>query len=91
MTQTIQNRMIEIDPGLAPFEKDLELRTKLYLQKRKELLGDQESLSQIANGHLYFGFHRVPGGWVYREWAPAADEMYLTGDFNGWNTRSHPM
>lgn len=91
MIEHITNRMIEIDPGLAPFEKDLELRTKLYLQKRKELLGNQKSLSQIANGYMHFGFHRVPDGWVYREWAPAAEEMYLTGDFNNWNTRSHPM
>ncbi len=91
MIERITNRMIEIDPGLAPFEKDLELRTKLYLQKRKELLGNQKSLSQIANGYMHFGFHRVSDGWVYREWAPAAEEMYLTGDFNEWNTRSHPM
>ncbi len=30
-------------------------------------------------------------GWVYREWAPAADAMYLMGDFNDWNKSSHPM
>ncbi len=91
MPKAMKNRMIEIDPGLEPFKKDLDLRTELYLSKRKELLGEGSSLAQFANGHMYFGFHRVPGGWVYREWAPAAEAMYLTGDFNNWNARSHPM
>jgi 1,4-alpha-glucan branching enzyme len=42
-------------------------------------------LSEFANGHEYFGFHKTQSGWVYREWAPAADELFLTGDMNGWN------
>ena len=45
----------------------------------------------LANGYEYFGFHRTKDGWVYREWAPAAQEMYLTGDFNGWDVKACPM
>src|SRR5262249_10750713 len=30
-------------------------------------------------------------GWWYREWAPAAYELFLTGDFNGWDRASHPL
>ena len=44
-----------------------------------------------TNLHGYFGFHKVSGGWICREWAPDAKEMYLTGDFNRWDRRSHPM
>ena len=44
-----------------------------------------------TNLHRYFGFHKVLGGWICREWAPDAKEMYLTGDFNRWDRRSHPM
>ncbi len=91
MLENIKNRMIEIDPTLSPFEKDLDLRVELFQAKRKELVGDSKTLAQFANGYMYFGFHRIPGGWVYREWAPAAEEMYLTGDFNGWDSRSHKM
>ncbi len=32
----------------------------------------------------YMGAHRVGGGFVFRTWAPNADAVYLTGDFNGW-------
>ncbi|MBQ9746779.1 MAG: alpha amylase C-terminal domain-containing protein, partial [Clostridia bacterium] len=42
------------------------------------------SLCDFANGHEYFGFHKTENGWYYREWAPGADEMYLTGDMVNW-------
>ncbi|MEE0927556.1 MAG: alpha-amylase family glycosyl hydrolase, partial [Acutalibacteraceae bacterium] len=84
-------KILEIDPYLQPFEKDLLLRRELYLGKRKELLGDRRRLKVFAEGHKFFGFHRTRTGWVYREWAPAADQMYLTGDFNGWDTFACPM
>ena len=83
--------IIKIDPYLEPFEKDINLRMDLYKAKRKELLGKNGKLADFANGHKYYGFHRTETGWVYREWAPAADAMYLTGDFNGWDAASCPM
>ncbi len=86
-----KNSILEIDPYLAPYKDDIELRTTLYEKKRTQLLGDLDSISDFANGHKYFGFHKTDDGWVYREWAPAADKMYLTGDFNNWDTESHPM
>ena len=71
----MKNRMIEIDPYLQPFQKDIDLRIKTFEDKRKELVGDAKNLKDFANGHKYFGFHRTRTGWVYREWAPAADEI----------------
>ena len=38
MATRIKNRMIEIDPSLAPFKKDLDLRIELFERKRKELI-----------------------------------------------------
>lgn len=84
-------RILEIDPYLEPFENDIDLRYSLYKEKRRELLKSEKKLSDFANGHKYFGFHRTENGWFYREWAPAAEKMYLTGDFNDWNTESCPM
>ncbi len=91
MNATVRNKILEIDPYLIPFENDISLRTELYINKRKELLGSSRRLKNFANGHKFFGFHRTRTGWVYREWAPATDEMYLTGDFNGWNIEENPM
>jgi len=41
-------------------------------------------LSDIANGYLFYGLHKYPDKWVFREWAPKATEIYLIGDFNNW-------
>lgn len=83
--------IINIDPYLNSFEDDLILRMDNFNRKKEELIGKRGKLTAFANGYHYFGFHRTIKGWVYREWAPAADAVYLTGDFNDWNTKSHPM
>ncbi len=84
-------KILEIDPYLEPFESDLNLRMDNFRQKKQELLGKKRSLANFANGYKYFGFHRTRTGWVYREWAPAAETMYLTGDFNDWDITGCPM
>ncbi len=87
----MEYRIFEYDPYLKPFAADIELRMNNYENKKKELLPGGGKLVDFANGHLYYGFHRVEGGWVYREWAPAAEALYLMGDMNGWNKTSLPM
>ena len=84
-------KILEIDPGLKPYESDINLRMKLYNDTHKALLGDNGDIVSFANGANYFGFHRTDNGWVYREWAPAADAMYLMGEMNGWNPENLPM
>ncbi len=84
-------KILEIDPYLKPFKDDLFLRMELYNKKYDEITVNSKTLKKFADSYKYFGFHRTKNGWVYREWAPAADKMFLTGDFNGWNTESHQM
>ena len=84
-------RITEIDPSLVPFQSDLELRMQKYQDTKAALLQEGQTLTDFANAHKFFGFHRTEEGWYYREWAPGAEEMYLTGDFNGWDRRSCPM
>ncbi len=83
-------RLVQIDPALRPFERDLELRMDNYRTTREALI-EGGSLSDFANAHSFYGFHHTAEGWVYREWAPAADALYLTGEFNGWDAQSYPM
>ncbi len=87
----MKHKIISYDQNLAPFEKDFDLRAERFQQKKKELLKNAATLSDFANGHLFYGFHQADGGWYYREWAPAAEAMYLTGDFNNWDPRSHKL
>lgn len=83
--------ILQIDPLLRPYQGDLALRMENYRTRLAALLPDGRSLSAFADGATYFGFHQQPDGWWYREWAPGADAMYLTGDFNGWDRRACPM
>ena len=77
--------IIRRDPWLKPYEKAITGRHEHYLKIREELTASSGgSLSQFADGYLYFGLHRTADGWVFREWAPNATAIYLVGDFNGW-------
>ncbi len=84
-------KILEIDPYLVPFKDGLEKRMDSYYAKRKELLGKDGNILDFANGYNYFGIRKTETGWVYREWAPGADEMFFVGDFNNWNIFDHPM
>lgn len=84
-------RILAIDPWLQPFAGDIDMRMNWYEGVKKALLGEGTSLKDFANGHEYYGFHPTADGWTYREWAPAAEALFLFGDFNGWNRYSHPL
>lgn len=83
--------ILQIDPWLTPYKQDLEYRMERYNESKKKLLQDGQSIKDFANGHHYFGFQQTENGWYYREWAPAADALYLLGDFNDWDKQSHPL
>ena len=84
-------RILELNPQLQSFAGDIDLRMFLYRATKGRILGENQTLNDFANAHNYYGFHRTEDGWVYREWAPSAYQLYLTGDFNGWNQTSHPL
>ncbi|MBU3111106.1 alpha-amylase family glycosyl hydrolase [Clostridium lacusfryxellense] len=84
-------KIMQIDPYLKPFEKDIKLRVESYKVTKKKVLGSNQSFKSFANGDLFYGFHLTADGWVYREWAPNADALYLIGDFNNWNPQSHQL
>ncbi len=77
-------KIFEYDPQLLPYENDINQRMKNYANKKRELVGSSGKLCDFANGHEYFGFHKTDKGWFYREWAPAAEEVYITGDMVDW-------
>ena len=80
----MEYKIFERDPFLLPYKQDIELRMENYAKTKKTLLKKGESLTDFANAHEYFGFHKQKNGWIYREWAPNASQLYLTGDFNDW-------
>lgn len=79
-----QLKIVRDDEWLQPFEAAIQGRHEHVNNKIADLTGGKGSLSDFADGHLYFGLHRTPRQWVLREWAPNATAIYLMGTFNQW-------
>lgn len=80
--------ILKNDPWLKPYSQIIEGRHEDVIKKVSELTdGGKFSLSEFANAHNYLGLHKGENGWIFREWAPNATEIYLIGSFNDWQER----
>jgi len=77
-------KIIENDPWLTPYKGAIEGRHDHALWRESQLTGGKMTLKDFASGYLYYGLQRTESGWVFREWAPNATEIFLIGDFSGW-------
>jgi 1,4-alpha-glucan branching enzyme len=76
------------DQWLNPFINTIESRIGKCIAKEKELTGDL-TLTEFACGHYYYGLHKSNGQRIFREWAPNATTIYLTGTFNYWKEEDY--
>lgn len=72
------------DPWLEPYRDKLELQQAYIHQFERRMLGTTP-VEDFALGHLYFGLHATDNGWVLREWAPNANQVFLVNDATNWN------
>ncbi|MGB4672187.1 MAG: 1,4-alpha-glucan-branching enzyme, partial [Bacteroidaceae bacterium] len=77
-------KLIKNDPWLSPYSHAIEGRHNYAVWREKQLTGGKCELSDFAQGHKYYGLHKEDKGWVFREWAPTATDIFLVGDFNDW-------
>ena len=77
-------KIIRNDNGLADYADAINGRHDQAVRKMAELTNGTNNLNEFASGYLYFGLHKTEDGYVLREWAPNATEIYVVGDFNGW-------
>lgn len=83
--------ILGIDPGLEPYKDHFRYRMQRFIDQKALLEKYEGGLEEFALGYFKFGFNREEDGIVYREWAPAAQEAQLIGDFNGWDGANHQM
>ena len=77
--------LVKNDPYLEPYENAIRGRHDHAVWKIGQLTNNgKRTLSDFASGADYFGLHKMKRGWVFREWAPNATDIYLVGDFNDW-------
>ena len=81
-------RLIKNDAALAEYADAINGRHDQAARKMAELTGGTNNLNEFASGYLYFGLHKTEEGWILREWAPNATDIFVVGDFNGWKESS---
>ncbi len=87
-TDRLLEKFISSDPYLSPYEAVIKRRLEQILRTEKRLTGENVALTDFASGHEYFGLHFLSGEWVFREWAPNANRVYLIGEMTGWHENS---
>lgn len=85
--------LVKNDPWLHSSAREVNDRHQRYENRLGQIRQSHGSIYDFAGGHHYFGFHwnKVDGSLEYREWAPAAEALFLAGDFNNWNTAEYPL
>lgn len=85
--------LIEQDNWLLQAADQIIARRNRFLDKLNYIESIAGSIRQFSDAYNYLGINFLPeeNCWVYREWAPAAHGLFLTGDFNNWNPYSHPL
>lgn len=79
--------LVKVDPYLKPYAAVLKKRHERAVLRELEFTDGKQTLSDVANGHLYYGLHKTEKGWVFREKAPNAKELYIYGDFSRWEIK----
>ena len=86
------------DQWLKPFKAAIDTRKKQILTTFEAYTGNTlekatkergRRLSDVMNNHLFYGLHKTAdGSWIFREWAPNANRIYLICEGNNWKRTS---
>uniref|UniRef100_A0A3P8ZUZ7 1,4-alpha-glucan branching enzyme n=1 Tax=Esox lucius TaxID=8010 RepID=A0A3P8ZUZ7_ESOLU len=86
----IHNRLCFLTGQIGIPEVELTLY-QLFTKSLCNLEEAEGSIDVFTRSYVFYGVHRqADNSLMFREWAPGAQALYLTGDFNEWNSRSHP-
>lgn len=80
------------DPDLREYSSFLQRRVELFLSEKSRISEHYGSLAHYADLHLHLGAHKIVDEegqlcWRFREWMPAASDIWLTTDrlkFQRW-------
>ncbi len=78
---------------LNDFREDITERYLRYKSALQDIEQEFGSVLEFSRAHEYYGVHfdSLRNGWIYREWAPNAHNLFLMGDFNHWQRYTHPL
>ncbi|KAI8801751.1 glycoside hydrolase [Cladochytrium replicatum] len=86
------NALIQDDPYLSPYRDHLDYRYYRFTKWKQTIESTEGGYDAFTRSYERFGFNVEPGkGIHYREWAPAAQQAFLVGEFNDWKIGAHSM
>lgn len=81
-------QIVQDDPYLVPFQ-DIYYRLRGKMDAVINSFRAEGGLQQLSKSYQVFGVHEEgsegQNSYLYKEWAPGAQEISIFGDFNGWN------
>lgn len=85
--------MVENDSWLLAVEDKVNQRYANYERLKNNIIEYHGSLKNYARQYQYLGLHydARKKGWYFREWLPNAKDVFLIGDFNGWELCRTPL
>ena len=81
--------VLHSDPYIRNYQEHFEVKQNLFLKRLGEIVQNEGSLQNFARSYKRNGLIPTNEGILYREWLPAAKEVYLFGEFNNWERRQH--
>ena len=86
-------QIVRDDPWLTPYAARIRARMSRLSNAFGDIRDQHGGLDAFTALHRQTGVNFDSGTrtWSVREWAPAARGVSLMGDFNSWNTESHPL
>ncbi len=86
-------KLVKDDPWLEPYTDEISARIERYNGLLADIKTGYRSLKNFTKAYKRFGIHfnKKLNGWIYREWAPAAQQLSLIGEFNNWDREKHPL
>ncbi len=85
--EDITEELLALDPLFEPYRKIIQRRIERRMDTEQRLTQGEISLSEFALGHEYFGLHFRNRHWVFREWAPNAEAVFLIGQMTDWQEK----
>ncbi|MCC5929387.1 MAG: alpha amylase C-terminal domain-containing protein [Cyclobacteriaceae bacterium] len=86
-------QLVQDDPWLEPYAYEINGRIERFRSALSKIEQSHSNIEKFAHAYREMGlnYDKKKKGWFYREWAPAAESLFLIGDFNNWNRKSHPL
>nr|XP_023024879.1 1,4-alpha-glucan-branching enzyme [Leptinotarsa decemlineata] len=85
------NNLLKRDGYLKPYEREIRRRYACFKDFLESIEENGGGLENFTKAYTYYGLNVQPDNSIIcREWAPGAKQIFLTGEFNGWNRDSHP-